>query len=237
MRLPRVRLTMSTLLVLVAAVAVNCGVLRFLLIQEGNYRSGDRKWDLLVETLASVLPLVNVAVIGGTLYVIQRIRKARRRDDAARGSNSPWAWTYFSLHFVLIALVFAFVMPDEFEQTCAMTAGPVWTLLEACSWAKNGVLDKELFPSPIFELILVMVICSAPILALAGIGRFLAGRYASTASRGRFRAMTFLVSSGFAMVALAIVATPQAFRDVDRDVALSFKIVTGIRGSPSPPPL
>jgi hypothetical protein len=234
MRLPRVRLRMSTLLVLVAAVAGNCGVLRFLVIQQGNYRSGDRKWDLLAETLVSVLPLVNVAVIGGTLYLIQRIRMARRRGDAVGESTSPSAWTYFSLQFVLIAFVFAFVMPDEFERTCATATGPMWWLLEACSLAKNGSLNEEMFPSRAFGLILDMVMCSAPILALIGVGRFLAGRYASTATRRRFRVMTGLVSSGFAMVALAIVTTPQVFNHEDREVALSFRIVDRDSAQPVP---
>ena len=72
---------------------------------------------------------------------------------------------------------------------------------------------------------------SGPALLLSWIGGLLTRRCVATLPRRRFRAMTCLVSLGFAGVALAIAVTPQPFVH-EQDVDLDFRIVDKDSGQP-----
>ncbi len=229
MRLPRMRITTGTLILLVAVMAGNFGALRFLVTQ---YRNTHREEGLvgLVEPLLGFLPLVNIALIGSVVYAFRWIRSSRLRGESARVSSSPSALTYFCIHFLLIGFLFAVFIPDKFESYRRLTIGPIREF-ESRVWPVDS-LNTTSIPTLALGATLAAIVFSGPTLILAGIGRRLARRYAASVPRRRFRMMTGLVSFGFAAAALAIVVFPQPFEHDDDEVVLSFRIVDKVSSQP-----
>lgn len=224
MRLPRMRVTICDLLILVAPVAGNCGVLRVL---------GDRdrisQWE---EFLLIFLPLMNVALIGSAIQVARWMR-VRRPGEATSGvSASPSALTYFSVHFFLIELLLDVFRPAVLTAYCEAMR---WLALDLVggSWAESARVRPSA-TSLALEATLIALVCSGPILILAWVGRLLAVRCAATIPHRRFRLMTGLVSFGFAAAALAIVMTPREFADDEGEIALAFKVIDRTSGKPVP---
>jgi hypothetical protein len=226
MRLPRVRFTVGTLIFAVAVVAANCWAFRRF-YETDLYRAGRITYRLLPAGLG-VLPLFNVALIGTLVFAAKRLhRRCRRR--AADPQTTLSAVAYFSLHFFMLGGVVCVFVPGEIQQV------PV--ILDASTeYAARGW--EVLFGEPggtiswvISETALLGVLISGPPLLVSWIGQALATRCRATLPGHRFRALTCLVSLGFAGVALAVCLTMQPFEE-EQEIALDFEVVDDVSGQP-----
>jgi hypothetical protein len=228
MRLPRVRFTVGQLLVAVAVVAANCGVLQLGYEMFENALFEGPPLSILPFSFVGSLPLINVALIGILLFLARRLRSFH----GVSGVNprpSPAGVTYFSLHFLAILTIVTVFMPgaiDSYLETLSSVMD-----YAARGWSTVFSRFKDGFPWVVFGCLIFGVFISGPALLLSWIGGLLARRCAATLPRGRFRALTCLVSFGFMGVALAVAVTPRPFAD-EQNVELDFQIVDKDSGQP-----
>jgi hypothetical protein len=228
MRLPRVRFTVSKLLFAVAVIAVNCGVFRLGYEMFENALVEGPSLSILPFSFVGSLPLINVALIGTVLFVARRLRSFRG-VSGANPRPAPAGVTYFSLHFLAILTVVTIFMPGAIDSYLETSS----SLMDyaAKSWSTVFSRFEDVFPQVVLGCLFFGVFISGPALLLSWIGGLLARRCAATLPRRRFRAITCLVSLGFAGLALAVAVTPQPFAD-KQDVDLDFQIVDKDSGQP-----
>jgi hypothetical protein len=139
------------------------------------------------------------------------------------------AFTYFSLNFLmLVGLVGCFV-PDA-SVSVRRALDPLTDFAADAYHSAFGEPGKSV-PWLFVNSVILGVSISGPPLFLSWIGQTLAARSAATLPRYRFRAMTCLVSLGFAGVALAISLTPQPFEE-EQQITLDFQVVDQVSGQP-----
>ncbi len=226
MHLSRVRFTVGTLLFAVAAVAANCwGFRRF--YETALYIGGEIPYRVLPAGVG-ILPLFNVALIGTWLFAAKRFRSLRH-GRAANTRSSPPGVAYFSLHFLMLGGLVCLCMPDEILSVQDIL--DVATGYVAEGW--GAVLGEPggTVPWVVLDTLILGVLISGPPLFLSWIGRAIATRCAATLPRRRFRAMTCLVSFGFASAGLAIALTPQPLEE-EREITLDFQVVDEVSGRP-----
>jgi hypothetical protein len=242
------QITLRILLFFVAIVALNCGAYRFLQQAAEHPESGSpRIWlssldrsfhraleqahraeSLRIQTIKiaiGAIPLLNVAMIGGLLYLARRFGPYCRECES-NPRVGPAAATYFSHQFLALGFVIITLMPG-FAKSYLETLVPT----DAGDW--KGVLDH--FPAAVPEFaikgLLLGALVSAPPLLLTWLGQELARRCAATLAPRRFWFMTGLVSFGFASASLAIWFVPRTFAE-ERDVELLFQVVDNDPGQP-----
>jgi hypothetical protein len=226
MRLLRVRFTMGTLLFIVAVVAANCWGFRH--AYESDLYCGGRISYRLLPAEVGVIPLINVALIGTWVFAVKQFRSLRRGRETGPGSCLP-GLAYFCLHFLMLGGLVTLFMPGVIQSVQLLLYDATGYVAEV--WGAVFGSPKGSVPWVILESSILGVLISGPPLVLSWIGHSLATRYASTSSPLRFRAMTCLVSFGFASGALAICLTPQEFED-ELEVNLAFQVVDQESGRP-----
>ena len=226
MRLSRVRFTVGTLLFAVAVVAANCWGFRH--FYETDLYMGGRISYRLLPAGVGALPLFNVALIGGWLFVAKQLRLLRH-GRAANPRSSSSGVTYFSLHFLMLLVVISLFMPDAIHSVQEVLEAA--TEYAAEGWGAVFGEPGGTVPWVIVESLIVGVFISGPPLLLSWVGQVLATRCAAALPRHRFRAMTYLVSLGFASAALAIAITPQTTED-EQEVDIDFQVVDKASGRP-----
>jgi hypothetical protein len=242
MCLPRVRLTVGQLLVAVAVVAGNCGVLRLrdelIVKMERNEIQQERmRQNALIDEaprsilsfdLLGFLALINVALIGTLLHVARRLWSFHG-EIGANPRPSPVGFTYFSLHFLAIGAVVTTFMPGAIERYLE-TFSPLVHYAEQECWT---VVSRFLGDSRwlILSCLIYGAFLSGPAILISWIGGLLTRRCAATLPRQRFLAMTCLVSLGFTAVALTVAVMPRPFAH-EQDVDLDFQIVDKDSGQP-----
>jgi hypothetical protein len=214
------------LLFAVAVVAANCwGFRRF---YGTDLYTGGRISYRLLPAGVGVLPLFNVALIGTWLFAAKQLRSLRN-GRAANPRSSLSGVAYFSLHFLLLGGLVSHLMPDAIQSVQVILDAV--TEYAAESWGAVFSEPGGTVPWVIVDSSILGIFISGPPLLLSWIGQALATRCAATLPRRRFRAMTCLVSLGFASAALAICLTPQPFED-EQEVALDFQVVDEVTGRP-----
>jgi hypothetical protein len=215
MRLRRVRITLGTLVFVVALVAANFWAYRFVCERVGPTVFFPY-FDVPIEV--GIFPLLDVALLGTWLHVARRVRcrvRGRRESD---GSSVPGV-TYFSLHLLLLGVVAYLFVPDSIAHYWSLTEGFQNLVLNA--WLAHTRLESRPLEWPLFEYAMIGTLFSGPPFLLAWLGHLLAQRCARTLSRRRFRALACGVSLGFASLGLTLCMTPLPFYDevpVDLDV-------------------
>jgi hypothetical protein len=220
MRLPRPQISLKQLLFIVAIVAINCVAYRYEYENEGRLGSNSVLSDLPEGFIPGVIPLLNVALIGSSVYLTRRLCFPWRAREADPRSK-PGGITYFSLHFLALGCLVAVLMPET------IAIGHVLEPVEP--YVSRGWLETidecvDAIPDPLIVPIIAGLWYSAPPLLLSSVGGLLAKRCATTMTSRRFRVMTSLVTLGFAIVALAVWVAPRSFAR-DQNVDLDFQIV------------
>lgn len=112
MRLPRVRVKLSTLLFAVALVAGNLwGFRRF--YETEKHFLGSVECRVLPAGVGGI-PLFNVALIGTVSFAARRLGSPHR-GGAANAWSALSGVGYFSLHFLLLAALVSLLMPDAVQ--------------------------------------------------------------------------------------------------------------------------
>ena len=228
MRLPRIRFTVGTLLFAVVVVAANCwGCRQFYAIVMYTNTAGGSDY-CIVPAGVGVLLLVNVALIGALLFTRRRLRSLRRERSA--NPRSSWSgFAYFSFHFLMLGSLLRLFTPGTIDRS-EEVLGPVRDFA-ARGWATVFGDPGGTLPWIILNYLILNFFISGPPLLLSWFGQTLGTRCAASLPRRRFRAMSCLVSLGFAGAALAICLTPQPFED-EQEVALDFQVVDEVSGRP-----
>jgi hypothetical protein len=226
MRLPRVRITVRSLILAIAVVAVNFAAFRRF-YDTDRYTGGRISYRLLPAEVG-VLPLFNVALIGTWLFAsgwLRRLRHGRVHDP-----RSSWSGVgYLGLHFLVLGWLVYQLMPDTV--TIVRMGLDAATECVAVAWGAvfrepNGTVPWVVVVSAMLGLIL-----SGPPLLLSWVGQVLAKRCAATLPRWRLRVMAGLVELGFAAAALAVCLTPQPFEE-ELDVDVDIQVVDDVSGRP-----
>lgn len=228
MRRNCVRFTVGKLLFAVGVVAVNLGALRLLgkMVEDVH---GTNPLSILPRGfIVGFLPLLNVSLIGTMLVAAKQLRRFRRRHVAAPRPSTAGG-TFFSLQLLVLAGFASVFMPDAIGNYLEWL-DPVRDYAEA-GWSACFEMYGDAFPWVVLESLILGVFLSGPLLFLAWLGRWLARRSAGTLPRGRFLALTGLVSLGFAGVDLAIGVTPQMFAE-EMEVPLDFRVIDEESGQP-----
>jgi hypothetical protein len=218
MRLPRLHLSLGTLLFAVAVVAANCWSFRRF-YERMEYSTGQP--NVFMPTEVGVLPLVNIALIGTLLCATRRLRSLFR-GGVANPCPSRSAVAFFSLHFLMLGGLACMFEPDAMSRY--MQAFDPLVSLAMRGWAAVIGQTKSQVPWIVFECSIYGLVISGPPLFLSWVGHVLARRCARALPRRRFQAMTCLVSLGFTSAALALCLTPQPFED-EQEVTLDFQVV------------
>lgn len=225
MRLPHVRISVGKLLVVVAVVAVNLGVVRLLYkVVENSAATAPMLYKPL-GFASGFLPLINVAMIGTALFAAQKLRSLR----GGGREHSPAGMTYFVLHMLALGCVVYVVMPDALDSYLDALDPVMNHVLKG--WSALFSPSGDAFPWVVLECLVLGAAISGPALLLSWIGHLVARRCARTLPRIRFWAMTSLISLGFAGVAFAIGVTLQPFAD-EHEIDLVFQIVDKDSGRP-----
>ena len=228
MRLPRIRFTVGTLLLSVAVVAVNCWAFRHLTETHTDV-CGSISYRLLPASVGAV-PLVNAALIGTWLLATRRLRLLHHGHAVGPPSSVSRA-TYFILHFLVLGGLVSLCMPDTVRAIQDVVEDATGCAAEG--WGAVVGEPGGTVSWLIAESLILGVLISGPPLLLCWIGQALAQRCAATLPRHRFRAMTCLVSLGFASTGLAIALTPHPFTD-ELEIDLQFQVVDQVSGRPIP---
>ena len=229
MHLPRVRLTVSKLLLAIAVIAVNCGVFRLGYEMFENALVGDELLSIQPFSFVGSLPLINVALIGTVLFAARSLRSFRGVNEANL-RPSPAGVTYFSLHFLAILTVVTILHAGRDRKVYLESLSPLMDYA-AKGWSTVFSRFEDIFPWVVLGCLFFGVFISGPALLLSWIGGLLARRCAAILPRRRFQAMTCLVSLGFMIMALAVAVTPQPFAD-QQDVDLDFQVIDKDSGQP-----
>lgn len=226
MRLPRIRFTMGSLLFSVAVIAANCWGFRQL-NEPAVYVCGNPSYRPLPAAVG-VFPLLDAATIGLWCVAAKRVRLRRRARVAP--APSPWTGaTYFSLHILLFGCGVVAFSPDAAEIVAGLLDEA--TGCAAVAWeAVLGEPGEGIWWSIVDSLILGAFL-SGPPLVLSWVGGVLATRCATTMPPWRFRAMTGLVSLGFAGASLAVALMPREFEE-EQDLEFAVEVVDGATGRP-----
>ena len=216
MRLPRLRISLKTVMLIVAVVAMNCAAYRYEYTGWNNYESDGVLGVFLDGFVPAVTPLLNVALIGSFLFVIRQLRARGRRSDF-NPKPKPAGVTFFSLHFLAPCSVAAALISRQSAFDNAAPSVPrAWLV---------AFFERDLsIPEALTRDIILGVSVSGPLLLLSCVGGLLAGRYAARVTARRFLVLTCMVSLGFASVAFSLLLTP---RDLPREqeVELAFQVL------------
>ena len=172
MRLPRPQISLKQLLFIIAIVAINCAAYRYEYENEGRFGSDSVLSDLPEGFVPGVIPLLNVALIGSSVYLTRRLRLLERRREADPRSK-PAGVTYFSLHFLVLGCLVAVLMPETIA---------IEHVLEPLEpYVSRGWLETidecvDAIPDPLIVPIIAGLWYSAPPLLLSCIGGLLAKR-------------------------------------------------------------
>jgi hypothetical protein len=223
MGLPRIQISLRKGLFFVGVVALNCAAYRALYQMLEAEPNAEPLSLVSSKAALGALPLLNVALIGASIYLARRIQ-SRRRGCEANSRLRPAAMTYFSLHFLALGFVVITLMPE-------LTKVYLETLSPGDGYDWKAVVDR--YPSAcsgfsIKCLILAVLVSGLPLL-LSWIGHRLAARCAARLSPLRFGIMTCLISLGFAIVAMTIWLKPRPFAE-ERDVEFVLQIVDNDSG-------
>jgi hypothetical protein len=238
MSLPRMRITVGQMLIVVVVLALNCGVLRHFheridsLHPRRLYFLGHAPpFESMELLLPRFLPLINLALIGILSLAVRRLGAARRGSVLESESTSAWKGVvFFSLHFLVLGAVVGLFLSGVTE---LRVNGPeeridpdsLWVRLQVFYSGEGGEAWR------LFEILIVGLVFSGPFLLLSWIGGVLARRSASTLPAWRFRMLAGLVSLGFGMVALALGLTPRSFHE-EKSVRLEFVVMDKDSGRP-----
>lgn len=227
MRLLRVRFTTGMLLSVIAVVAANCMCLRQL-DGMGHAHLARSFWYGCLAVEVGVLPLANVALIG-TLLSAARWLPSTLHGRTGHRQSSLSAVTYFSLNILILGGLVSRFMPEAIPrevEICEAATG-----YAARGWLYVFGEPRNTVAWAIFNGSILGLLISGPPLLLCWIGHLLARRCTATLPWRRCRAVTCLVSFGFASAALAICLTPQPFEE-DQEVPLDFQVVDEVSGRP-----
>jgi hypothetical protein len=225
----RVQITIRELLIAVSVVALNCAVARHYYPTLVSSRRSYLEWADQLEVMVGLSPLINVAMVSATVLLLRRLNSLRCGPGKIDG-RSLAEFTYFSVHLVVLGCLTCFVMPGIFNV--------YREFLRPMTNAVDGIalrfLSEKTNPHGwlLVQCVMLGLYLSGPPIVLSYLGGMMAKRSGATLSRRRFLAMTCLVSLGFVGTALAVVVTPQPFRDYYHDVTLDFQIVDKDSGKP-----
>ena len=179
--------------------------------------------------MIGLAPLLNLAVIG-LLFLVARKLGSPRRERQHNPRPYFLGFTYFCVHFVALGCFTCWMMPSVLE-SYSDAIRPLTNTLENC-W--SHFISKERNPRwwMLQECITFGVFISGPPMLLSACGGMLAKRCAPTLPRPRFRAITLLASSGFALAALSVALTPQPFDEYYQKVEIDFQVVDEVSGEP-----
>ena len=214
MPLPRPQVSLRSVLVGVAFVALNCAVYRYLC--EVDWASEDAGYFAI-----GSLPLFNFALVGIVSFVAKRAR-SRWSGREANLPACPAGFTFFSLHFLALGHIASSFGPRAMKSQLEFLR-PVAEFVSK-AWSAAVEPYGRAVPDAILEGVFLGVVISGPLLVLSWIGSAFAKRCAATLPLRRFRVLACLVSLGFASVALAVAVTPQPFTD-EQNIDLDFQIV------------
>jgi hypothetical protein len=218
------------MLIAVAIVAVDCAVVRWLnqlasstdmLLLDPRpfvFTRDVPEHEVVLELALGVLPLANIAVIGVLRWAGRRSWLMGDDVGVATRRGSVAGVTFFSVQFVLLAIVAARYAPD--------IVGPF--LREALDEAARRSTNQIANPDELLRFIEVAtilgVVVSGPALLISWAGGMLANRWAATKSRDRFYAMAGLLSLIFACADLKIGLRFRPFDD-QRTVSMEIRIL------------
>lgn len=219
MRFPRVRMSIGSLIILVALASVNCAVGRWVydVIEHGSNTTAPG--ELAIALLVGCLPFINIAVAGGMRFVFRLFRSGRGQSTAA---HRPAAMTFFSWHLLALIFFVVYFMPNIPEAYIELVEIGLDFMTERC----EGLLERfnEVFTDFVIPIGFLAIGVSGPLLLIAGIGTWLARRSARKLPVWRFRVMSGLVSLGFVGTAFAIAATIQPYNE-EQSVDLTFEVI------------
>jgi hypothetical protein len=248
MRLPRPKLTLKQLLVVIAIAALNCAYFRSLYQLVARHRGGyplkmlyppavaygnmtlpdpdgqRRIWSTIAILALALgvgfIPLANAACLGSASYIAHRVR-SYRSPRAVRVPAPPAGFTLFALHLLGLGCILITFVPTAITfYTQALESG---TERFVASWSAPFVDYNNNLAWFAFDCIQLCGAISGPLLFLSWLGGRNVRRSAATLSLARFRILTALISLGFATAALAIVSLPfnrmqEYYHAVDLDI-------------------
>jgi hypothetical protein len=229
MRLPRIRFTVGTFLLMVAFVAVNFLTLKR--VNDTDLYSGGKYYSYrLLPFDIGILPLFDVTLVSVWLFAAKHLRSLQRGcAEHTRSSLSGVA--YFSFHFLSFVGLIALFAPDVQQQIESLLDQITRSVAER--WGAAFGEPGGSVPWIIAESLILGTAISGPFLLLSWMGQVLAIRCASKLPRARFLALAGLVELGLLGVALAICLTVQPFETV-RNVSLDIQVIDEISGQPVP---
>ena len=212
-RLPRVQISLRQLLCVVAIVALNAGVFRYVYRTAGEGAYGgfplsDRWLDYSfdprhVPAIGSIsfavgfIPLLNAALIGVLQGAARRFRSSRIRPEEF--TRSPAGFTFFNVHFLALGCVILIVVTVAIATYALIVENSLRTTGDRIVGFFTHFGDSLTWFA--LECLILCLAVSGPPLMLSWIAGFVAKRCVAKLPPRRFKVMTGLVSFGFAGVA------------------------------------
>jgi hypothetical protein len=220
-RLARVRFTVGGLMLCLAICAMNFTALRWY-YSDGAASLIDR---YSLEVAAGSLPLFDIAVIGLTRSVSRRLRLCRRSKTLHPPPSPPW-FSFIGLQFLALA-----ALATRLRATANYLQRP-WFLLHHLTEVSPPFAQLDgLVASYAGNLIYLFALVSGPLIVLSWVGSRLVCYATSAFAPRRSRAVTGLVSTTFAGIALAVTMIPEPFCEW-REIPIEFQVVDRDLGRP-----